>query len=114
MQKSPSCLVLSCLIISLCFLLAACTFGGKVGGACSYEEAVDRAKVTAVHQSFVELNNAHDQYQVELSLFATPPIVGDSYIVAFSSITQGSCTPIAIKSVEKIVTNPLTRPMVFL
>jgi hypothetical protein len=92
------------LTLLLTFLFAvsliSCNFLPRVGGPCTYVDGLDDAVVTKINESFVLLGNEHNQYQIAPRLFKTKPSLGNSYKVTFSSITQGTCTPINIKSVE--------------
>ncbi len=91
-------------MVCLGWVLFACSGTQKVGGPCRYITTFDRANVTQISESYITLTNARSQYDVDLTLFESEPQMGQVYRVDYSKITQGSCTPISIKSV-KLVSN---------
>ncbi|MDU0356422.1 hypothetical protein RS130_23240 [Paraglaciecola aquimarina] len=81
-------------------LLSACVLQTKTGGPCTYVSSTEQASVLQLKTSYALLKSSTNQYEVELTLFNSTPQIGDSYRLALSTITQGSCTPIVIQSVK--------------
>ncbi|WP_413283194.1 hypothetical protein [Vibrio sp. MA40-2] len=93
-------LIVRSLIVITVVLLNGCYSPSKVGGTCHYVQLADIAKLTDIQQSTALLVSESEQYQVELALFTPSPILGANYGIILSKITQGTCTPMVIHSVE--------------
>ncbi|MDV7103827.1 hypothetical protein R3X26_05315 [Vibrio sp. TH_r3] len=95
-------LIVRSLIVITVVLLNGCYSPSKVGGTCHYVQLADIAKLTDIQQSTALLVSESEQYQVELALFTSPPVLDANYRITLNKITQGTCTPILIETVEPI------------
>ncbi|WP_158969857.1 hypothetical protein [Paraglaciecola sp. L3A3] len=93
------------LILLFGIILSGCGLTDKVGGACTYLAAVDRAQVAKITPSFVILSHGDNQYEVRPNMFDSVPLKGAWYEVKYEAISQGSCTPLHIQAVKLIEVN---------
>ena len=85
----------------LIYFIVGCSPDVVDGGSCKYVALEDIAKVTKIYPSIVVLSGIQS-YEVEIKDFQAKPNIGEKFRVKGLSITEGSCNPISIHSVEKV------------
>ena len=81
-------------------LLGGCSPAIEDGGSCKYQRLEDPAKVTAVTDHAVVLEGV-TSYEVPMGDFKGIPAIGEEYIVTALHITEGSCSPVSVHSLQK-------------
>lgn len=88
-------------MIGLGIGLVGCDPEPVVGGPCEYADLVEIGVVKAVHEKVIVIE-ASDIDEVSKSRLKEEFNVGEKVKVKSMQITEGSCTPYNIHSVEKI------------
>jgi hypothetical protein len=82
--------------------LTACQYPNGVGGPCTYVSAEDIVELTQLRSSHAILSGLTESYEADTSLFDSEPVLGQQYKIKLSVITEGTCTPRTIHSIEVI------------
>jgi hypothetical protein len=82
-------------------LTVGCQSESSVGGPCEFVDFEEVVEIVSVDQALVVAKGVELSYDLKREFFESPPAIGGKFTVRSKRIVSGSCTPLAILTVDK-------------